>query len=57
MMQAAPDEVRSSLAEQIPFPKRFGEPAEFAALALHCLRNPMLNGTVIRLDGALRMGQ
>jgi NAD(P)-dependent dehydrogenase (short-subunit alcohol dehydrogenase family) len=56
MMQAAPDNVRESLEQQIPFPPRFGEPAEFAALAWHIFENPLLNGTTIRLDGALRMG-
>jgi len=56
MMQAAPPAVRKSLEEQIPFPPRFGEPAEFAALAWHIFENPLLNGTTLRLDGALRMG-
>ncbi len=55
MMQAAPDEVRETLAAQIPFPKRFGRPREYAALVRHILENPMLNGTVLRLDGAIRM--
>jgi hypothetical protein len=39
----------------VPFPKRLGEPSEFAALVQHIVENPMLNGEVIRLDGALRM--
>jgi hypothetical protein len=39
----------------VPFPARLGSPDEFAALALHIVENPMLNGEVIRLDGALRM--
>ena len=56
MMQAAPESVRQSLLEQIPFPHRFGNPAEFAALAQHIVENPLLNGSVIRLDGAVRMG-
>jgi NAD(P)-dependent dehydrogenase (short-subunit alcohol dehydrogenase family) len=56
MMAQAPDELRSSLTRQIPFPARFGEPSEFAALAEHVVRNRMLNGCVIRLDGAVRMG-
>jgi NAD(P)-dependent dehydrogenase (short-subunit alcohol dehydrogenase family) len=56
MMQAAPEKVRESLAQQIPFPPRFGEPAEFAALVCHIFENAMLNGTTIRLDGAIRMG-
>lgn len=49
------EQVRASLAEQIPFPSRLGRPEEFAALAVHILENEMLNGEVIRLDGALRM--
>ena len=56
MMQAAPAAVRDSLAAQIPFPARFGDPDEYAALAQHIIENAMLNGTVIRLDGAVRMG-
>jgi NAD(P)-dependent dehydrogenase (short-subunit alcohol dehydrogenase family) len=55
MMQAAPDKVRQSLAEQIPFPHRLGNPAEFAAMVCHVFENNMLNGCVLRLDGALRM--
>lgn len=55
MMQAAPDKVRQSLVEQIPFPHRLGNPAEFAAMVCHVLENDMLNGCVLRLDGALRM--
>ena len=56
MMTAAAPEIRESLAAQIPFPPRFGLPAEFAALAQHIVENPYLNGTTIRLDAALRMG-
>jgi NAD(P)-dependent dehydrogenase (short-subunit alcohol dehydrogenase family) len=56
MMQAAPDKVRQSLAEQIPFPHRLGQPAEFAAMVCHVFENNMLNGCVLRLDGAIRMG-
>ena len=55
LMQALPAEARGSLGRQIPFPPRLGRPAEFAALARHIFENPMLNGEVIRLDGALRM--
>jgi NAD(P)-dependent dehydrogenase (short-subunit alcohol dehydrogenase family) len=44
------------LAEQVPFPSRLGRPEEFAALVQHIVENEMLNGEVIRLDGALRMG-
>lgn len=49
------DEVRTALSQSVPFPPRLGQPAEFAKLALHIIENPMLNGEVIRLDGALRM--
>jgi len=56
MLAKLPEPARQSLAEQVPFPKRLGNPAEFAALARHIVENPMLNGEVIRLDGALRMG-
>jgi NAD(P)-dependent dehydrogenase (short-subunit alcohol dehydrogenase family) len=56
MVGLMPDNVRTSLAEQIPFPPRFGRPAEFAMLVLHIFQNPMLNGETIRLDGAVRMG-
>jgi len=40
---------------QVPFPRRLGQPAEFAGLVLHIVENPMLNGETIRLDGAIRM--
>lgn len=56
MMQAAPDNVRQSLLDQIPFPHRFGLPDEYAALAQHIVENVMFNGSMIRLDGAVRMG-
>jgi len=56
MMAATPDNLRQSLLQQIPFPHRFGKPTEFAALVAHVLRNPMINGTVLRLDGGMRMG-
>ncbi len=46
---------RLSLGQQVPFPPRLGRPDEFAALAQHIIENQMLNGEVIRLDGALRM--
>jgi NAD(P)-dependent dehydrogenase (short-subunit alcohol dehydrogenase family) len=55
MMAGFPDEVRNSLAASIPFPARLGKPEEFAALVKHICENRMLNGEVIRLDGALRM--
>lgn len=50
-----PDAVQAGLAASIPFPKRLGDPAEFAELVLHAVANRMLNGETIRLDGALRM--
>jgi NAD(P)-dependent dehydrogenase (short-subunit alcohol dehydrogenase family) len=56
MTGGMPEEVRKSLAAQIPFPPRLGRPEEFAALVRHALENRMLNGEVIRLDGAVRMG-
>src|SRR5436190_20127250 len=56
MMQAAPEKVRQSLVEQIPFPKRFGHADEFASFVCHIFENNMLNGSVLRLDGAVRMG-
>lgn len=55
MMSVLPEDVQQSLGDSVPFPARLGEPEEFAALAVHILENPMLNGEVIRLDGALRM--
>ena len=55
LLGALPDVMRAALAERVPFPSRLGQPAEFAALVAHILENPMLNGEVIRLDGALRM--
>ncbi len=55
MMQGMPDELRASLGASVPFPSRLGRPEEFAALVCHIIENPMLNGEVIRLDGALRM--
>ena len=55
MLLNMPQEVQESLAQTIPFPKRFGKPEEFAALVVHIVENCMINGEVIRLDGALRM--
>ncbi|MFL5336347.1 MAG: SDR family NAD(P)-dependent oxidoreductase [Geminicoccaceae bacterium] len=55
LLLSMPERVQKSLAATVPFPARFGQPAEFAAMVLHILANPMLNGSVIRLDGALRM--
>jgi NAD(P)-dependent dehydrogenase (short-subunit alcohol dehydrogenase family) len=56
MLAGLPQPARDSLAAQVPFPSRLGRPEEYAALAMHILENSMLNGEVIRLDGALRMG-
>ena len=50
-----PQEVQDNLAGQVPFPRRFGKPEEFAGLVLHILENRMINADTIRLDGALRM--
>ena len=55
MMEAAPDAVRDSLAAQSVFPARFGRAAEFSQLVQQIIENPMFNGTVVRLDGAMRM--
>ena len=55
MLKALPQEAQDSLGASVPFPKRLGEPAEFAKLALHIVENGYLNGEVIRIDGALRM--
>ena len=55
MVAAFPQEVQDALGAQIPFPSRLGEPSEYADLCLHICQNSMLNGEVIRLDGAIRM--
>jgi NAD(P)-dependent dehydrogenase (short-subunit alcohol dehydrogenase family) len=55
LLAALPEAARLSLGQQVPFPPRLGQPGEFAALAAHIIENEMLNGEVIRLDGALRM--
>jgi 3-hydroxyacyl-CoA dehydrogenase/3-hydroxy-2-methylbutyryl-CoA dehydrogenase len=55
LLAGLPDEARQALGAQIPHPQRLGAPEEYAALAAHIVENPMLNGEVIRLDGALRM--
>jgi NAD(P)-dependent dehydrogenase (short-subunit alcohol dehydrogenase family) len=55
MLAGLPEEARAKLAENTPHPHRLGTPEEFAALVRHIVENPMLNGEVIRLDGALRM--
>lgn len=56
LMASLPEEARISLGQQVPFPSRLGRPAEYALLAKSIVENPMLNGEVIRLDGAIRMG-
>ncbi|HWC86518.1 MAG TPA: SDR family NAD(P)-dependent oxidoreductase [Solirubrobacteraceae bacterium] len=55
MLASLPEPAREALGAAVPFPPRLGRPAEFAALAAHIIENEMLNGEVIRLDGALRM--
>ena len=55
MLAAMPESIRESLGQQVPFPSRLGRPAEYAALVCHIFENEMLNGEVIRLDGAIRM--
>jgi NAD(P)-dependent dehydrogenase (short-subunit alcohol dehydrogenase family) len=55
MLAGLPEEARQKLAAEVPHPRRLGRPEEYAALALHIVSNPMINGEVIRLDGALRM--
>lgn len=55
MLLGMPEEVQQSLAAQVPFPKRFGQPNEYSKLVLHIIDNQMINGDVIRLDGAIRM--
>lgn len=55
MLAGLPEAAQTSLAAGVPFPQRLGRPEEYAALALHICRNTMINGEVIRLDGALRM--
>ena len=55
LLGTLPEPVRASLAKQVPFPSRLGQPDEYAALACHIVTNAMLNGETIRLDGAIRM--
>jgi NAD(P)-dependent dehydrogenase (short-subunit alcohol dehydrogenase family) len=55
LLAGLPEPAREALGAAIPFPSRLGRPDEYAALALHVVENPMLNGETIRLDGALRM--
>ncbi|MCB9726841.1 MAG: 3-hydroxyacyl-CoA dehydrogenase [Deltaproteobacteria bacterium] len=55
MLAGLPEKAQESLGQQVPFPSRLGDPAEYAQLAEAIVRNPMLNGTTIRIDGAIRM--
>jgi NAD(P)-dependent dehydrogenase (short-subunit alcohol dehydrogenase family) len=55
LLAGLPEPARQSLAQQVPFPSRLGRPEEFAALVRHVVENEMLNGAVLRLDGAMRM--
>jgi len=55
LLATLPAEARASLGAQVPHPSRLGRPSEYAALVAHIIDNPMLNGEVIRLDGAIRM--
>jgi NAD(P)-dependent dehydrogenase (short-subunit alcohol dehydrogenase family) len=55
MLASMPDDIRNALGAMVPFPKRLGKPAEYAQLARQIIENAMLNGEVIRLDGAIRM--
>jgi NAD(P)-dependent dehydrogenase (short-subunit alcohol dehydrogenase family) len=55
LLGSLPEEAQQSLGKQVPHPARLGDPDEYGALAVHIVENPMLNGEVIRLDGAIRM--
>jgi 3-hydroxyacyl-CoA dehydrogenase / 3-hydroxy-2-methylbutyryl-CoA dehydrogenase len=55
MLAQLPEAAREALGKMVPFPQRLGDPMEYAKLAQHIIENPMLNGEVIRLDGAIRM--
>ncbi|NWJ00047.1 HCD2 dehydrogenase, partial [Crypturellus undulatus] len=55
LLEGLPERARRFLAQQVPFPPRLGHPGEFAHLVLALAENPMVNGEVVRLDGALRM--
>jgi NAD(P)-dependent dehydrogenase (short-subunit alcohol dehydrogenase family) len=55
LLAGLPEPARESLCKQVPHPSRLGKPDEYGALAVHIVENPMLNGEVIRLDGAIRM--
>jgi NAD(P)-dependent dehydrogenase (short-subunit alcohol dehydrogenase family) len=55
LLHGLPEAAREALGKMVPFPPRLGQPAEFASLVRHIIENHMLNGEVIRLDGAIRM--
>ena len=55
LLGSLPEEAQKSLGQQVPHPARLGDPDEYGALAVHIIENPMLNGEVIRLDGAIRL--
>jgi len=55
MLAGLPEEARKSLGDQVPHPSRLGKPEEYAALVMHLVENPMINGETIRIDGAIRM--
>jgi len=55
LLEGLPEDVQASLGAQVPFPSRLGDPTEYAEMVSHITQNPMLNGEVIRLDGAIRM--
>ncbi|MEX1147584.1 MAG: SDR family oxidoreductase, partial [Sphingomonadales bacterium] len=55
MMKGLPQKIQDALGESVPFPSRLGDPRDYAMLVHQIVENPMLNGEVIRLDGALRM--
>lgn len=56
MMDGLPEKAKESLAQMVPFPKRLGRPSEYAKMVKHIIENPVLNGSTIRLDQAIRMG-
>ena len=55
LLESLPKDVQASLGQQVPFPARLGDPSEYGKLVCHIIGNDMLNGEVIRLDGAIRM--
>lgn len=55
MLESLPEKAQNSLAKSVPFPQRLGKPDEYAMMVESIILNPMMNGEVIRLDGAIRM--